>query len=305
VLLPDRGNHPVNCVDFRDAWSYCAFVDKRLPTEREWEYAARGGSDQRRYSWGDDEPTSALACYAHSGGSCPVRSFRPGAFDLFDMTGNVWEWTSTVYAPYPSDPRDPPPSDPALDARGPSPSRVYRGGSWSRRFAKWMTNDLRNRYGEHEQSASVGIRCARDVRPIRCPAQTELRGERCVRVAGTPLCPPGESFAEGACRPGGIVPVWDPKAAPRAAPVSAWSATPSAPSAATSTNHLADGATAPPAITMSRSPEVDEDCKRVFGTLPNGFVFRGGGFHDREPKVRASGCKKRDTSVSWTSVCCP
>jgi hypothetical protein len=300
----DRADHPANCVDFRDAWSYCAFVGKRLPTEREWEYAARGGAEQRRYSWGDDEPTSARACYSHPGGSCRVGSFEPGAFGLLDMTGNVWEWTSTIYAPYPEEPRDPAPTPREHDARGSYATRVYRGGSWSRRFAKWMTNDLRNRYAEHEHSASVGIRCARDVQPLVCPPETEPRAAACVRTSGTPLCPPTEAFVEGACRPGGIVPAWDPKA-PRAPASRATASGGDAIAAASTTASASTAASEPPVITLSRQPEVDEDCRRVFSNLPNGFVVRGGGFHDREPKVRASGCKKRDTSVGWTSLCCP
>ena len=100
-LLPgDRGEHPINCIDFTQAEAYCAFAGKRLPTEREWEYAARGGAEERRFSWGEEDPTSERACYSHQG-SCPVASFAPGAFGLHDMSGNVWEWTSSWFGPSP------------------------------------------------------------------------------------------------------------------------------------------------------------------------------------------------------------
>jgi len=73
------------------AEAYCGFVGKRLPSEREWEYIARGGSEQRLYSWGDNDPTDKISCYMHVGGSCEVGSYPAGAFGLFDVSGNVWE----------------------------------------------------------------------------------------------------------------------------------------------------------------------------------------------------------------------
>ena len=123
ALLPDRARHPVNCVDWRDAESYCKYVGGRLPTEAEWEYAARGGAEQRPYSWGAEEPDRRRACYMHEGGSCVVGTHPAGAFGLFDMTGNVWEWTASWYGPFPGE----------ADS---GTTKVYRGGSWSRRFAK-------------------------------------------------------------------------------------------------------------------------------------------------------------------------
>src|SRR5262249_9301812 len=81
VAAEARGAHPINCIDYRQAEAYCAFAGKRLPTEREWEYAARGGAEERRYSWGEDDPTQERACYDHHG-TCPVASFAPGAFGL-------------------------------------------------------------------------------------------------------------------------------------------------------------------------------------------------------------------------------
>ncbi len=289
----DRAEHPVNCIDFVDASAYCAFVGKRLPTEREWEYAARGGREQRKYAWGDDEPSPARACFMHPGGSCPVRSYAAGAFGLYDMTGNVWEWTSSHFAPYP-----------VVATAG--ATRVYRGGSWSRRFAKWMTNDLRNRYAEHEQSASLGVRCARSIEPRVCPPDTEARGDRCERVRGEPLCPAGHAWAAGACRPGGVVPAFveAPRGLRPADDVSVEGRRSSA-SSARPPDGPPDAPTDKVAPIVTRSPAFDADCERHYPGRPQGYQVTGGRFHDREPVVVARGCKKRDTSVSWTSMCCP
>src|SRR5207244_4483483 len=157
----DRGNHPINCVDLRQAAAYCAWAGKRLPSEREWEYAAKGGQDDRRFSWGEEDPTEKNSCYHHPFGSCPVGSFAAGGFGLRDMTGNVWEWTQTEFLPYPSHAA----IDPIVDKK----QYAYRGGSWSRRFPKWLRNELRNRYQPNEWSASIGMRCAKSIAPLQCP----------------------------------------------------------------------------------------------------------------------------------------
>jgi len=97
-----RGDHPVNCVDWNEAKSYCEWAGNRLPTEEEWEKAARG-TDGRKYPWGDEEATCALAVMDEDGNGCgrdrtwPVGSKPSGAspYDALDMAGNVWEWTSS------------------------------------------------------------------------------------------------------------------------------------------------------------------------------------------------------------------
>jgi sulfatase modifying factor 1 len=274
--LGDRGKHPVNCIDYHQADAYCRFRGWRVPTEREWEYAARGGSEQRLYSWGDDDPTDKRSCYMHPGGSCEVASFAPGAFGLYDMSGNVWEWTSTFFAPYPDEPVT-------------GTFRVYRGGSWSRRFPKWLRNDLRNRFAENEEGAHLGVRCAKSIAPVVCPAEAEAKGEGCARTSGHPMDPAALMAAKIAKAESGGGPVGS------AAPAG------SSTSAATDAT---DNAWANQTPVKIRSAEFDEDCKHYPG-FPTGYTFRGGKFQDREPVVASSGCKKRDIGVGWTSVCCP
>jgi sulfatase modifying factor 1 len=288
----DRGNHPINCVDLHQASAYCAWAGKRLPTEREWEYAASAGTERRRFSWGEADPTPARCCYNHPGGTCPVASFEPTAFGLHDMTGNVWEWTASVFAPYPSKAQP--------DEIRAGRHYVYRGGSWSRRFPKWMRNLIRNRYAPDQLSAAIGMRCARSTAAVECAPETVPRDGECVRTSGTVLCEPGYAFdgercslhhgaaaAVAAQRPGGPVATTDRGAAP---PV------PPSPSSG--------GAT--PTITRSRTPAKDPDCRRNWPATPAAYMFRGGhNYPSRKPAVSAAGCVPRDMGWEWTSACCP
>ncbi len=133
----DRKLHPMNCVSYDEASTYCHAVGKRLPTEEEWEFAARGGAEERTYPWGNAEPSRQL-CWSgltKLEGTCPVRSFPPGAFGLFDMSGNVSEWTSSAFSPERKD------------------ARVCRGGGWSDARAL----DFRGAY----RDSDLGFRCAR------------------------------------------------------------------------------------------------------------------------------------------------
>lgn len=111
--IRDRGDHPVVQVCFTDASAFAKWAGKRLPTEAEWERAARAGSDDRDYAWGDElAPAGTLMAntwqgafpYRNTGahgwtGTSPVGSFPPNDFGLVDMIGNVWEWTATAFSP--------------------------------------------------------------------------------------------------------------------------------------------------------------------------------------------------------------
>lgn len=109
--LKSRENHPVVHIAFEDAVAYATWAGKRLPTEAEWEFAARGGLAQKRFAWGDEEVDDTHSrCNIWQGEfpwkntladgylrTSPVKSFAPNAFGVYDAAGNVWEWCSDRY----------------------------------------------------------------------------------------------------------------------------------------------------------------------------------------------------------------
>lgn len=128
-----RQRHPVNCVDWKQANQYARFKGARLPSESEWEYAARSGGKKRNYPWGNEEPTCDKAVmYGNgdygcgSGGTMPVCSKPAGNTDqgLCDMAGNVWQWVQNTYQ---DSYRGAPTDGGAFEAAG--SRRVLRGGS--------------------------------------------------------------------------------------------------------------------------------------------------------------------------------
>lgn len=147
-----KAEHPVAWVSWYAATAYCAWAGKRLPTESEWEYAARAGTTTA-YWWGDGwDATRAVG--AGAGGTQPVgNARRVNAWGLADMLGNVLEWTSTQNRPYPYR------ADDGREAPSGNATRVVRGGSWI-----YLPRSLRaaNRVDVRPAAADsyVGFRCA-------------------------------------------------------------------------------------------------------------------------------------------------
>ncbi len=162
-----REDHPVNCVSWSQAQSYCAWVGKRLPTEAEWEKAARG-SDGRFFPWGNEDPTCERANYAlgeekyciPGGGTASARSYERSAspFGVVQMAGNVYNWVSDwhdreYYAVSPE-------QNPTGAAVG--KYRVVRGGSWFSRAAD-LRLTMRGLIPPQASFNYVGFRCARSL----------------------------------------------------------------------------------------------------------------------------------------------
>ncbi|MFG2026758.1 formylglycine-generating enzyme family protein [Streptomyces sp. NPDC048825] len=173
--LDGRWDHPVVHVSWGDALAFCRWEGSRLPTEAEWEYAARGGLDQKRFPWGDElTPGGEHRCNIWQGrfpfrntgedgyvGTAPVDAFPPNGFGLFNTSGNVWEWCADWWG---TDHGTGPHTDPTGPEQG--TARVMRGGSYL------CHDSYCNRYRVAARTANspdssvgnTGFRCVRDRR---------------------------------------------------------------------------------------------------------------------------------------------
>jgi hypothetical protein len=276
----NRADYPINCVTWTQADAFCAARKARLPTEVEWEYAARGGEQYLKYPWGSANP-DGHTCWKQ-GDACPTKTSPAGAFGLFDISGNVWEWTDDWYAAYPWPPET-------------GYAKVYRGGSWSRRFEKWMHTRLRDRAKPSDQGAHLGFRCALVPDLGRCPfgkadathclagvveqhckPPRSWNGVRCAKP-NAPRC--NEGYEE---RPGHGCVRSEPEETPSV-----------------------DLEAEAKSVQRVAAPEFSADCRQNFGQRVHPYRYFGGTHRARNLVSGRAGCKNRDVGVGWNSTCCP
>ena len=176
-----KAKHPINCVDWEMADTFCHEQGGRLPTEAEWEFSARG-PDGRKYPWGDEPPTAQLlnacgqecvawgkahgeelpAMYASDDGfpsTAPVGSFSAGKsrYGVEDVVGNVWEWVADWSEDYTAAPQ--------VDPKGPASGKlkVIRGGGWNGSNIAWVRPSFRYRDIPTKKSHGIGFRCAKSI----------------------------------------------------------------------------------------------------------------------------------------------
>ncbi len=183
--IKGREDEPVVHIAYEDAAAFAKWAGKRLPTEAEWEYAARGGKSSSKYYWGAElKPNGEWLANVYQGnfpvndagedgyqGVAPVKSYQPNAFGLYDMDGNVWEWCADYYRP------DYYKNSPAKNPQGPADSydpmepgtvkRVQRGGSFlcNEQYCERYIAGSRGKGEVSSGSNNLGFRCVSDEPP--------------------------------------------------------------------------------------------------------------------------------------------
>ena len=175
--IKKRLDHPVVHVSWNDAAAYAKWAGKRLPTEAEWEFAARGGLVQKRYAWGDElTPNGKHMCNIWQGafprrntaedgyvGTAPAQSFSRNGYGFYNMAGNVWEWCADWFSPTWHVAARP---ETRVDPKGPvgGQSRVMRGGSYLCHDSYCNRYRVGARTGNTPDSSTgnCGFRCAAD-----------------------------------------------------------------------------------------------------------------------------------------------
>lgn len=173
--IDNRPDHPAIHISWNDAVAFCAWSGTRLPTEAEWEYAARGGLDQKRYAWGDELiPNGKHRCNIWQGkfpekntladghlSTAPVDAYEPNAFGLYNVSGNVWEWCADWWSSGPHALRN------VVDPIGPESgdARVMRGGSYlcHKSYCNRYRVGARSANTPDSSTGNMGFRIAVDV----------------------------------------------------------------------------------------------------------------------------------------------